>query len=174
MKRLLLLRHAKAEAAAADDHNRALIARGQKDSVRIGRFLREDVYLPDHILCSDSRRTRETLGLILPELAASPTVHYLRELYLAEPEVIFAAIRRAPEKSGCLMVVGHNPGLEQAALALAVPPADKKSRKRYDAMKEKFPTCAVAVIDFETARWQEVGPGRGDLDAFVRPKDLEE
>lgn len=173
MKRLLLLRHAKAEAASADDHNRALIARGQKDSVRMGRFLREDVYLPDHILCSDSRRTRETLGLILPELATNPTAQYLRELYLAEPEVVLAAIRRAPEKAGCLMVVGHNPGLEQVALALAAAPADKKARKRYDSMKQKFPTCALAVIDFDAARWEEVGPGRGDLDAFVRPKDLE-
>ena len=173
MKRLLLLRHAKAEGTAADDQKRALIDRGKKDSVRMGRFLREDVYIPDLILSSDSARTRETLDLVLPELGAKVLVQYQHELYLAEPEVILSAIRRAPDKSSVLMVVGHNPGLEQCALALAAVPLEKKLRKRYDTMDEKFPTCAVAVIDFEVPKWSEVRPGRGDFDAFVRPKDLE-
>ncbi len=71
------------------------------------------------------------------------------------------------------MVVGHNPGLERCALALAAVPLEKKLRKRYDVMDEKFPTCALAVIDFDVEKWRDVTPGRGDLDAFVRPKDLE-
>jgi phosphohistidine phosphatase len=174
VKRLLLLRHAKAERETADDNKRGLEKRGEKDSSRMGRFLREDVYVPDLVFCSASMRTRETLRLLLPELGAAPQVQYLSELYLAEPEVILSLIRRAPDRFGVLMVIGHNPGLEQCALALASVPFEKKLRKRYDAMDEKFPTCALAVIDFEVARWSDVAPGAGELDAFVRPKDFEE
>jgi phosphohistidine phosphatase len=173
VKRLLLLRHAKAEGQAADDHKRALIDRGRKDAVRIGRFLRDEIYIPDLILSSDSKRTRETLDHLLPELGAKVPVQYQHELYLAEPEIILSLIRRAPDKSGVLMVVGHNPGLEQCALALASVPLEKKLRKRYDTMDEKFPTCAVAIMDFEIENWPDVTPGGGELDAFVRPKDLD-
>jgi len=173
VKRLLLLRHPKAEGQSADDHKRALIERGRKDSVRMGRFLREEIYVPDLILSSDSKRTRETLDLMLPELGAKIPVQYQRELYLAEPELILSAVWRVPDTIGVVMVVGHNPGLEQCALALVSVPLEKKSRKRYDVMDEKFPTCAVAIVDFMMDSWRDVTPGRGDLDAFVRPKDLD-
>ena len=173
MKRLLLLRHAKAERETADDIKRGLEKRGEKDAQRMGRFLREDVYVPDLILCSTSLRTRRTIEFLLPELGTSPRIDYQSELYLAEPEVILSLIRRVSDKVGTLMVIGHNPGLEQLALALAAQPLEKKLRKRYDAMDEKFPTSALAVIDFAVPRWIDLTPGRGELDAFVRPKDLE-
>lgn len=173
MKRLLLLRHGKAEGQSSADEKRALIARGESDSARMGRFLRDDVYIPDLVYCSPATRTRQTLERVLPEIGVKPRIEYPSELYLAEPEVVFAAIRRAPDKSGVLMIVGHNPGLEQCALALAAMPLEKKLRKRYGTMEEKFPTCALAVIDFEVARWIDVTQGAGELDAFVRPKDLE-
>jgi len=174
MKRLLLLRHGKAEGAASDDRKRALIPRGKADSARMGSFLREDAYVPDLILSSDATRTRQTLDAVLRELQAKPDIKYLAELYLAEPELILSLIRKANDKIPSLMIIGHNPGLEQCALALASVPLEKKLRKRYDVMDEKFPTCALAVIDFDVERWRDVTPGRGDLDAFVRPKDLEE
>jgi phosphohistidine phosphatase len=174
VKRLLLLRHAKAERETRDDIKRGLEPRGEKDSARMGRFLREDVYVPDLVLCSNSQRTRETLRLMLPELGGVPRVEYLAELYLAEPEIVLAAVRHAPNATNVLMVVGHNPGLEQLALALASVPFEKKLRKRYETMDEKFPTCALAVIDFAVERWNDLGPGLGELDAFVRPKDLED
>ncbi|MBV8977291.1 MAG: histidine phosphatase family protein [Alphaproteobacteria bacterium] len=172
MKRLLLLRHAKSERETADDLKRGLEKRGEKDSVRMGRYLREDAYLPDLVLCSPSTRTRETLKRVLAELGSAPPVQYPSELYLAEPEIIASLARRAPEKCGTLMVVGHNPGLEQCALSLAAAGDDKAQRKRTMAMREKFPTCALAVIDFAVDRWADVAPGTGELDAFMRPKDL--
>ena len=140
----------------------------------MGRFLREEHDIPDLVLCSDSKRTRETLDLLLPELGAKPQVQFLHELYLAEPELILAVIRGVTEKVGTVMVVGHNPGLEQCALVLASVPLEKKLRKRYDTMDEKFPTCALAVIDFGASKWSNVRAGMGDLHAFVRPKDLDE
>jgi phosphohistidine phosphatase len=174
VKRLLLLRHAKAERGDADDLKRPLERRGIKDSARMGRFLREDAYIPDLILCSNSCRTRQTLEHLLPALGATPKTQYLSELYLAEPEVMFALIRRAPDKARSLMIVGHNPGMEQCALALAAVPLERKLRKRYDTMDEKFPTCALAVIDFPGELWRDIAPGQGELDAFVRPKDFDD
>jgi len=174
VKRLLLLRHAKAERAGADDLKRVLEKRGVKDSARMGRFLHDDVYIPDLILSSNSTRTRQTVEHLLPELGATPKIEYLAELYLAEPDAILALIRNAPDTVASLMIVGHNPGLEHCALALASVPLERKLRKRYDTMDEKFPTCALAVIDFEITTWRDVVPGLGELEAFVRPKDLEE
>jgi phosphohistidine phosphatase len=172
LKRLLLLRHAKAGRDQADDHRRALIERGRLDSARMGRFMRQDAYLPDLVLCSNAARTMETLTHLLPELSIKPAVHYLAELYLAEPEVILSLIRHAPEPFGSLMIVGHNPGIAQCAHELVRQPSERKARKRLETMEEKFPTCALAVVDFDVRQWSEVGPHLGDLDAFMRPKDI--
>ena len=70
------------------------------------------------------------------------------------------------------MVVAHNPGIEECAHGLAREPADRKLRKCYQAMTDKFPTGALAVIDFDVQQWAEVGPGEGELELFIRPKDL--
>lgn len=174
MKRLLLLRHAKSERETSEDLKRGLEKRGERDSARMGRYLRDDAYVPDLVLCSTSTRTRETLKLVLAELGKTPPVQYLTELYLAEPAVLLSLIRRASDKYGCVMIVGHNPGLEQCAAALTAPPSEKKHRKRLAAMNEKFPTGTLAVLDFAIEHWSDVAPGAGELDAFVRPKDFED
>lgn len=173
MKRLFLLRHAKAspEEPWIDDAERPLTPKGRSDAVRMGRFLRHEIYVPDVVLCSMAVRTRQTLDLLLPELQASPAVQYLDELYLAKSSAIIDIIRHAPE-TGSLMVVSHNPGLEECAHQLTHRPADRALRKAYDTMSDKYPTGALAVIDFAVARWTEVGPQSGELEMFVRPKDL--
>src|SRR5262249_24428598 len=107
-------------------------------------------------------------------LQAKPDTKYLAELYLAEPELVLSLVRKTSDRIPSVMIVGHNPGLEQCALALAAVPLEKKLRKRYEVMDEKFPTCPLAAIHFEVEQWRDVTPGRGDLDACVRPKDLEE
>ena len=175
MKRLFLLRHAKAErdAHGIDDEARALTPRGCEDATRIGRFLNEEVYVADLVLCSTSARTRETLELVLPQLSEQPAVQYLDELYLADCEAILTLVRRTRDTVGSLMIVGHNPGLEECARSLVRPPDDRKLRKRYETLTEKFPTGALAVIDFESERWSAIGGWVGELELFVRPKDLQ-
>jgi phosphohistidine phosphatase len=176
VKRLFLLRHAKAEREehGIDDESRALAPRGREDAVRIGRFLREEIYVADLVLCSTAVRTRQTLELLLPELGARPAVQYLAELYLARRNTILSVIRQARDGAGSLMIVGHNPGLVECAQALTREPDDRKMRKRYLAMAGKFSTGALAVLDFEIAQWRGVEAGTGDLELFVRPKDLQE
>jgi phosphohistidine phosphatase len=174
VKRLLLLRHAKAVPAGPgiDDHGRGLMARGRDDSPKVGRYIEKESYTPDLIVSSTSQRTRETVELATAELSGKWRVDYLEALYLAEPEIILSIIRLAPDKMKTMMVVGHNPGLEQVATLLAREPVKRKERDRFDLIEEKFPTAALAVLDFDVARWRDIAPGTGALADFVRPRDL--
>ena len=174
MKRLLLLRHAKAVPAESgiEDHDRALLKRGREDAPRLGRYIRDNGFAPDVILSSTSKRTMETVELVTDEIAGTRRIDYLEALYLAEPELILSLVRLAPDKMKSVMVVGHNPGLEQLASLLAREPVKRKERGRFDAIEEKFPTCALAVLDFDLERWRDIAPGQGALKDFVRPRDL--
>lgn len=174
MKRLLLLRHAKTVPAGAgsDDHERELMARGREDAPRLGRYIRTCGYDPELILSSTSRRTVETVELVTEELPSASRIDYMEALYLAEPEVILSVIRLAPDKIRSVMVVGHNPGLEHVASLLAREPVKRKERDRFDLLEEKFPTAALAVLDFDVDRWRDIAPGEGVLKDFIRPRDL--
>jgi phosphohistidine phosphatase len=174
LKRLLLLRHAKTEPGGAgiDDHERALMARGREDAPKLGRYIRKQGYDPELILSSTSRRTAETVKLVTEELSSGSRVDYREALYLAPPEVILSLIRLAPDKITSAMVVGHNPGLEQLAGLLAREPLKRKERDRFDLLEEKFPTAALAVLDFDIVHWRDVERGEGMLKDFVRPRDV--
>lgn len=127
---------------------------------------------PDLICASTSRRTVETVELVTEALKARFETEYLTALYLAEPETIIAVIQSAPAKVASLCIVGHNPGMEQAASILAREPVRAKERDYFDAIEEKFPTAALAVLDFEVKSWRDIEPGTGALIDFVRPRDL--
>lgn len=172
MKRLYLLRHAKAVPAdpAADDFARELTVRGMHDAAAMARYLRKNEMRPDLILISTAARTRQTAELVQRELDVP--VDGREALYLAEPGKIFAMVQATPAKSGALMVVGHNPGIEELAGLLAREPVRRKERERRDVLEEKFPTAALAVLDFDIAKWRDIRPGDGKLVDFVRPKDL--
>jgi phosphohistidine phosphatase len=174
VKRLLLLRHAKAVPASPgiEDHERELMARGREDAPAIGRYMTSNAFVPDLIVCSTARRTVETADLLTAQLPATRQIEYAEELYLAEPGTIFAVIRGAPERAKTLMVIGHNPGIEHLATMLAREPVKRKERNRFDLIEEKYPTAALAVLDFDAARWRDVVPGTGALTDFIRPRDL--
>jgi phosphohistidine phosphatase len=172
MLTLLLFRHAKSDwsTEGLDDHERPLARRGAKAAPLMARHIDKQQLKPDLVLCSDSVRTRATLALLLPELGGQPPdVTLERRLYLADAETILDVIRaqaRAGDKR--VMVIGHNPGLHALALTL-VGDGDKKAMKK---LAMKFPTAALAVIEFDTDGWQEVAPAKGRLEALVIPRDL--
>jgi phosphohistidine phosphatase len=172
MKRLFLLRHAKAVPAESgiEDFERTLMLSGMQDASAMARYLRESDYVLDLMLCSASARTTQTAELLLHEIACE--VEYRDNLYLAEPPKILAAVRAAPVAVSALMIIGHNPGLEAAAALLAREPVRRKERARHEALEEKFPTCALAVLDFDVGRWRDLAQGAGKLVEFVRPRDL--
>ncbi len=173
MLRLLLLRHAKAEQDSGEgDFARALTARGRNDALKMGRRPRHSCLLPDLVLCSPAKRTAETFELLVSELAKMPRVEFLKSLYLASLRKIFDAVRDAPQDVKSVMVVGHNPGMEELADRLARKPQSKAESERRETLREKFPTCTLAVLDFDVAAWGEIEPGTGTLTDFLRPKDL--
>ena len=173
MKRLLLLRHAKTEpgGAAIEDHERELTLRGQQDAAAMGRFMDRKHYLAEAVFCSAATRTRQTADLVLREWRAPPPVDYREAFYLADAKILIAAIRAAPDVPS-LMLVGHNPGIEKCAGLLAREPAKAKQRDALDVLEEKFPTAALAVLDFDIGAWRQVAPGGGVLTDFIRPRDL--
>jgi len=173
MLRLLLLRHAKSDwSGKLGDHERPLAPRGRKAASRMGAYMRARGYEPDLALCSTAVRARETLAFLLPQFSRAPRVEYDHGLYLAEPPRLLTAIRDAPQNGTALLLVGHNPGLEQLAAALIRPQPDATAKRREDELAEKFTTAALAVIDFDVAEWSAVAPGSGSLSDFVRPRDL--
>lgn len=172
MKRLYLLRHAKAVPAdpALEDHDRELTVRGMHDASAMARYMRKNGFIPDLILSSSAARTRQTTELVLREIAARSD--YRGSLYLAEAGKILMLVQAAPQSVAGTMVVGHNPGLEDLANLLAREPVRRKERVRRDVLEEKFPTAALAVLDFDVEKWRDIRPGEGKLADFVRPRDL--
>ena len=176
MKRLLLLRHAKAERDSDEgDHGRKLNARGRDDAARIGALLHVKGWAPDCVLSSAAARTVETWKQLSAELPEAPEPEFLEGLYLASWKSMLNVIRHhADDDAATLLVVGHNPGLEELALALAHKPGNAEAREALAAMRDKFPTCALAAFDCDIAHWRELAPGGCALAAFVRAKDLKE
>jgi phosphohistidine phosphatase len=172
VKRLFLLRHAKAVPAESDveDFDRTLMLSGMQDAGAMARHLHKSDYTVNLILCSSAARTVQTAELVVLELGCE--IEYRDNLYLAEPAKILAAVRAAPAGVAHLMVVGHNPGLESCATLLAREPVRRSERARHEALEEKFPTGALAILDFDVGRWRDVAQGAGKLVDFVRPKDL--
>jgi phosphohistidine phosphatase len=172
--RLLLLRHAKSDWSDGGkrDEDRPLSSRGRKAAACMAAHMRRSGYVPAAILCSTARRTRETLALVLPALGRQPDIRYEDALYLAEWGALLKAIQRSADAVSPLLLVGHNPGLEQLAAALAAQPASRSEGERLERLTGKFPTAALAVLDFEAKRWRDIRRATGRLTDFVCPKDL--
>ena len=174
MKRLVLLRHAKAIPASPEleDRDRRLADRGRSDAIRMGQFLKEEGCVPELVLCSPALRTRETLELVVPQLGTTPALRLLPELYLARWLTILNLVRQVRERADTVMIVAHSPGLEECARKLARPPGDTKARKLHQALQGDYPTAALAGFEFEADKWSAVERGEGELQFFVRPRDL--
>ena len=171
MKRLLLLRHAKSlRDESLKDKDRPLNPRGRSDAPRMGSYMHHKRYLPQLVLCSTAKRTVETWEFLGPELDASTQVRFTEALYLASAPMIGNLVRAVDNDVSTLLVIGHNPGLEQCAQMLAREPAIDEERQFTTALREKFPTCALAVLDFDVSNWDEATSGA--LTDFARPKDI--
>jgi len=171
MLRLLLLRHAKSswDDPGLGDHDRPLAARGRRAATAVGRHMAAHGLVPERVLCSGARRARDTLALVLPAMADSPEPRTRDVIYAGDAWAILDLIRGEGGAASPLLVVGHNPALQELALGLIVPEAAKPAD---DDLAAKFPTGALAVIDFAIAAWGALDWGTGRLAAFVRPRDL--
>ena len=170
MRRLLLLRHAKAERLlpGGRDHDRVLTARGRADTKTLGAYLARHAFVPDHAVVSTAARTRETWALLAAAMGKTPPVNFDDRIYDASPETILAAIKETGSDTGTLMLVGHNPGLQELA-AMLVASGDIEARER---LGREFPTSALVVISFAVEGWTGVHPRGGRLEHFLTPEWL--
>jgi len=122
---------------------------------------------PDLVLCSSGLRARETLAAVLSSLGDEFEVRVEPELYTFEAARVLERLRRVPDEVSSVMVVGHNPALQEAALAIA---STGRDRER---VAEKLPTGALVVIDLPDASWVSIGDGVAELARLVAPRDLE-
>jgi len=168
--RLILLRHAKSEKPEPGmrDHERTLNSRGRTETPRIGAYMARHALIPDRVLVSTARRTRETWERLAPAFALAPTVIFDDGLYDAPPERILAIVKETERRVRTLLVIGHNPGLHDAA-RLLIASGDVEARER---LNEGMPTAAFAVIDFAGKDWDKLHPRGGRLERFVSPRSL--
>lgn len=128
--------------------------------------MREEKIRPALVLCSTARRTRQTLEAIQPALRKSCPVELAPELYAASQEDLLERLRALPETVRSVLVIGHNPGLQDLALRLASRGVDLRR------LEEKFPTGALATLSVRCASWSELADGDGELVGYVVPREL--
>jgi phosphohistidine phosphatase len=172
MRRLMLFRHAKTEndAPSGRDQDRRLDKRGRHDAAEIGGWIGRHPPFPGLVLVSHAIRAHQTWEIAweaMKDRVPPPEVEFLPELYGADPAQLLETIRSAVTTDPKhLMLVGHNPGMHELALAL-VGSGDQAGRK---ALSDNLPTSGLAVFDFATKDWSEVAFRRGRLVLFVSPK----
>ena len=165
-----LLRHAKSswDDPALADLQRPLAPRGWRAAVAIRGHLIEAGIRPDLILCSPARRTRQTLEGLAGALEDVP-VRVEEGIYFGGVPAVLELLRMLPRSCTSVMVIGHNPTLEELAMELLDPQAEHDPSLRR--MSLKYPTGALANME-SSAEWSELEPERFRLISFVCPRDL--
>ncbi len=133
----------------------------------MGAHLAECSDPPSWFLCSPARRSAQTLDRVRESLPLGDDGEFQQKLYLASAEQIFECVCEVEDTVDSLLVVGHNPGLEQLAASLGRPP----KRDPHAWVLSKFPTAALAMLRFDVDRWFDLAPHCGEM-AFTTPKQL--
>ena len=163
MRRLVVMRHAKAVATAPSDHERGLAARGRADAQQVGEWLRERGIEPDAALVSDALRTRETWEQVTGAAGWDLEADFSAALYAAGPDSAFDLVRETDAGVQTLVVVGHNPTM--AYIAELIDDGEGDVEATTGLVTRGFPTSALAVFTVE-ADWTDLGPGSGRIEAF--------
>lgn len=168
-RHLFVLRHAKSswDDPGLDDHERPLSPRGRRAVKVLAEHFRATGVDPGLILCSSSRRTRETLEGV--GLGGEASIE--EELYAASPALLIERLRRLPDDVESAMVIGHNPTMQVLVLRLAGAGRGELNGSQLPEVQRKFPTGACATLAFDGG-WGELHPGGARLESFVRPKQL--
>jgi phosphohistidine phosphatase len=165
MKRLIVFRHAKAVPhGSAPDFDRALASRGLGDAATVGRYLADELLIPDLALVSPALRTRQTWEQAARALGPVP-VKLETAMYDASTGTLLGLVQGVGSDVRTVVLVGHNPGMAELSRDLV----GHGDRYAFARMRAKFPTSGLAVLDFAVEEWGEVSPGGGRLDRFVTP-----
>ncbi|MEW6208355.1 MAG: histidine phosphatase family protein [Acidobacteriota bacterium] len=161
MKTLLLLRHGKSswDDPSLRDFDRPLARRGKRDAPLMGEALSKRGPIPDYVLCSTARRARSTVKAFIKGAGLETEPQFEQGIYEASSSELMKIARRLPDASACVLMVGHNPGFEEMV-------------SRLTGSFESMPTAALACIELDIERWEDVDDGRGKLAWLLTPKQL--
>ena len=163
MKRLFLLRHAKA-GFHPEDKPRPLAPRGIRDATWLGQYIKKAGLISDYILCSSAARAKETSSCLLKNIKDKPQVSFQDNLYLAPAGHLYDELKSLGPAINQIMIIGHNPGLSTLFQNLANdPPTDSRSLK--------YPTCMVSVLDFDITDWRDLKSCTGQVFDLIIPSD---
>ncbi len=145
MKTLLLLRHAKSswEEPGLHDHDRPLNKRGKKDAPKVGRYLKENGLMPDLILSSTARRAQDTAYAVVKESGYNGEIDLHQDLYLSDSACYLDILRSLPDEVNRVLVVGHNPDLDELLTLLTD-------------VTQHLKTASLAQVDLPISSWQEL------------------
>ena len=175
MKTIIILRHAKSDWGDSNlrDFDRGLNGRGFRAAAVMGRWAATQQLEFDAIVASPAVRVKETLAQFREAYGDSPTPSFDLRLYLAPATTLAEVAAEASDDDASLLLVAHSPGLEDFILASA--PEGRRSELR-DSVAVKFPTAALAILDFDVDSWRDLADGikgKATLRSFVRPRDLD-
>lgn len=161
MKTLLLLRHAKSSWKQPDqpDHERPLNKRGKKEAPKVGKYLRDNNLVPDLILSSTARRAQDTAQAVAEKSGFDGQIDLYQDLYLSDTDCYLDILRRLPDEARRILVVGHNPDLEELLTLLTD-------------VNQPLGTAALAQIDLPITSWQELNEATdGRLQLVWSPRE---
>lgn len=165
-RRLVVLRHAKsAWPPDVADSERPLAPRGRRDAPAAGRWLREADCVPELVVCSPARRTRQTWDLVAAQLGVTTPVTHDARIYAASAGELLGVVREVPAQVRTLLLIGHNPGVQELVLMLA----GEADGYALEQTRTKFPTSAIAVL-YVPGVWSSLEPGAARLAEMVVPR----
>ena len=165
MKTLLIMRHAKTQPDAPNgDHARALTDRGHRDATMIGLYISSLVGVPDAIVTSDAKRALETAELVAANCRFTAPLTVEPDIYGADASALAGIVRRLPDTAACLLLVGHNPGMQDLIGLLA----------DAEVLIENLPTAGIARLEHDSDQWQDVTPGSCRFRDMTSPRLLVE
>lgn len=172
MKRLILFRHAKSgwEDAVSRDFDRPINTRGRKGAHLMGEKLRDIGPAFDHVLASPAIRVVETIEEFEKGFGHPVEPEWEKRIYLASCMTLLDVVHDADDQYAAIMLVGHNPGLEDMVLMLV--PDDGKSPERAE-IEEKLPTAAIVELTMDCDHWADIQPRSARITRFMRPRDFD-
>jgi phosphohistidine phosphatase len=163
MKTLLILRHAKTQSdAPAGDHVRELTERGHHNAAAMGAYIHNLIGTPDAIVTSDATRARQTAEIVASAVDFTAPLTVEPQIYAADPDTLLAVVRRIPDGVQTVIIVGHNPGFEELAAALA-------GNAEHEV---RLPTSGLALLEFDVEGWDAVRAGAGRLREIATPRAI--
>ncbi|AXS41230.1 histidine phosphatase family protein [Breoghania sp. L-A4] len=171
-RRLFLVRHAKSASndEPGADFNRALSGRGRRACRLMGDYMNAHALLPETILCSAAQRTRETLAHFLAVFSHDHRILLTHALYDAPHRDCYEIIRKHGGAAKTLMLIGHNPSIQEMALDLT----KDGDPALIAAIVTKYPTAALTVLDLDIESWSDVAPRTARLQSFITPRDIDQ